>query len=333
MHEILFDSICKQLIDDERTEAGGIMMEEIQNQAQNQGQNQGQAPSGASERADRYEEMQQQMKRFQSDLLETQEEVTEKIRNLSTVSYGSEILDEQIKSLTDHLNQERVSNTKLSSDLAKSLELSLQLQLEIQGLKARMVHVQNEEKKYSAALVEKMRSMQRDIELGQALKDELSSELAKAKSAFQKEIDLWDEERTNHESRYQQLMQDKQDLENRINELENMIAEKEQIIASQHAEIEKISTSFNEVETSALKQNEVLKNLMQVAENKIVEMKVALDKKAIEAQDYYSHLQQALTQTSLLRQENAALKDYVAKLGYYQSQIQAMSQTALNGNV
>ncbi|HND84771.1 MAG TPA: hypothetical protein PLU50_03150, partial [Pseudobdellovibrionaceae bacterium] len=90
MHEILFDSICKQLIDDERTEAGGIMMEEIQNQAQNQGQNQGQAPSGASERADRYEEMQQQMKRFQSDLLETQEEVTEKIRNLSTVSYGSE---------------------------------------------------------------------------------------------------------------------------------------------------------------------------------------------------------------------------------------------------
>jgi predicted ester cyclase len=196
-----------------------------------------------------------------------------------------------------------------------------------------MVHVQNEEKKYSAALVEKMRSMQRDIELGQALKDELSSELAKAKSAFQKEIDLWDEERTNHESRYQQLMQDKQDLENRINELENMIAEKEQIIASQHAEIEKISTSFNEVETSALKQNEVLKNLMQVAENKIVEMKVALDKKAIEAQDYYSHLQQALTQTSLLRQENAALKDYVAKLGYYQSQIQAMSQTALNGNV
>ena len=65
-------------------------------------------------------------------------------------------------------------------------------------------------------------------------------------------------------------MQDKQDLENRINELENMIAEKEQIIASQHAEIEKISNSFNEVETSALKQNEVLKNLMQVAENKIV---------------------------------------------------------------
>lgn len=318
------------------------MMEEIQNQSESQQeiQNSNQAAMTnesiaqipeRSDMSDRYEEMQQQMKKFQSDLLETHEEVTEKIRSLSTVSYGSEILDEQIKNLTEHLNQERLSNTRLSADLAKSLELSLQLQLEIQGLKARIVHVQNEEKKYSSALLEKLRIMQRELELGQALKDELSAELTKAKMAFQKEIDLWDEERQMMEGRYQGVIQDKQNLENRINELENILGEKENIIANQHAEIEKISCSFNEVETSALKQNEVLKNLMQVAENKIVEMKVAMDKKAIEAQDYYSHLQQALTQASLLRQENAALKDYVAKLGYYQSQIQAMSQSALGG--
>ncbi len=43
-------------------------------------------------------------------------------------------------------------------------------------------------------------------------------------------------------------------------------------------------------------------------------MKVALDRKAIESNDYYSHLQQALMQIQVLRQENAALKEYVSKL-------------------
>ena len=72
--------------------------------------------------------------------------------------------------------------------------------------------------------------------------------------------------------------------------------------------------SFTDLEASARQQGEALKNLMTVAENKIVEIKVALDKKTIEAQDYYNHLQQSLTQMSILKQENAALKDYIEKL-------------------
>jgi hypothetical protein len=73
---------------------------------------------------------------------------------------------------------------------------------------------------------------------------------------------------------------------------------------------------------SALQQNEALKNLTQIAETKIVEMKMALDKKSLEAQDYFSHLQQTLSQSVILKQENTALKEYVAKLNYYHQQAQ-----------
>ncbi len=69
----------------------------------------------------------------------------------------------------------------------KSLELSLQLQLEIQGLKARAMQMQSEDKKYSQALFDKNKILQRDLELHQALKDETAMEFAKAKSAFSKE--------------------------------------------------------------------------------------------------------------------------------------------------
>jgi regulator of replication initiation timing len=60
-----------------------------------------------------------------------------------------------------------------------------------------------------------------------------------------------------------------------------------------------------------------------VAEKKIVELKMGLDKKMAEAQDYYSHLQQALSQVSILRQENSALKDYISKLTNLHQQTQA----------
>ncbi|MNL39982.1 hypothetical protein D3C87_1622940 [compost metagenome] len=66
-------------------------------------------------------------------------------------------------------------------------------------------------------------------------------------------------------------------------------------------------------------------------------MKLALDKKALEAQDYYSHLQQALTKVGVLNQENAAMKEYVTKLNYYHQQaqqaqmaVQHMAQAAAN---
>lgn len=311
-HEKLFDEICSKL--NELSTHGGA--DEMPPQP-------------------RYEQMQVQMKKFHSELQGSQEVLLEKIKTLENVSYGPETLDAQLKQLADQLSMERSNNTKLSTDLAKSLELSLQLQLEIQGLKARALQMQSEEKKYSQALFEKNRILQRDIDLNTALKEETAMELAKAKHAFAKEQELWEEQRENFETEIQTLKTQKFELEQTLDETRGTLEERNVTISSLNEEIEKISTSFNEVESSAAKQNEVLKNLMSVAESKIIEMKLALDKKALEAQDYYSHLQQALTHLGVLKQENAALKEYVAKLNYYHQQAQQaqmavahMAQTA-----
>jgi chromosome segregation ATPase len=266
--------------------------------------------------------MQVQMKKFNNELQGTHEELREKIKTLENVSYGPETLDLQLKQLSEQVMAERMNNTKLSTDLAKSLELCLQLQLEIQGLKARSMQIQGEEKKYSQALLEKTRILQRDLELNQAIKDETGMELAKAKNAFSKEAALWEEQREQFEATIQTLKQENLDLEGQLTEREEIITEKEAKITSLHEEIQKISTSYNEVEASAAQQKDVLQNLMTVAETKIVEMKVALDRKSLEANDYYSHLQQASTQAGVLKQENVALKEYVTKLNYYHQQAQ-----------
>lgn len=275
----------------------------------------------------RYEQMQVQMKKFHTELKGSQEELREKIKSLENVSYGPETLDEQSKQLADQLSAERANNTRLSGDLAKSLELSLQLQLEIQGLKARSLQMQGEEKKYSQGLFEKNKQLQRDLELSHALKDETALELVKAKNAFVKEQELWEGQRELFEEQIQSLKTEKHELHQTIDELKAVLEGRDQTIASLHQEIEKISTSFSEVEASAQQQNDVLKNLMSVAESKIIEMKLALDKKALEAQDYYSHLQQALTHLGVLKQENAALKEYVSKLNYYHQQTQQAQMT------
>lgn len=310
-HEKLFDEICSKLNElSTRTEAEDEPMKD----------------EALPPAQPKYEKMQVQMKKFHSDMIENQEGFKEKIKNLSSVSYGPEALDSQLKQLADQLSMERGNSNKLSGDLAKSLELCLQLQLEIQGVKARAMQIQGEEKKYSAALLEKTKILQRDLELNHALKDETAMELAKAKNAFAKEHQLWGEQRGQLEAQMQTLKNEKFELEQCIADLQATIQQKDKTIESLHQDIEKISTSFNEVEHSAIQQNDVLTNLMDVAESKIVEMKLALDKKSLEAQDYYSHLQQALTQLSLHKQENAAMKDYVTKLNHYHQQVQLQQQ-------
>lgn len=306
-HEKLFDEICNKL-------------NELSTHA---------APEGVIPPPPKYEQMQVQMKKFHSELQGSHEVLLEKIKTLENVSYGPETLDAQLQQLANQLSAERAGNTKLSTDLAKSLELSLQLQLEIQGLKARALQMQSEDKKYSQALFEKNKILQRDLELNNALKDETAMELAKAKSAFSKEQQLWEDQRDQFESQIQALKTEKFALSQNLEESKATIAERDATIASLNEEIEKISTAFNEVESSAQRQHEVLKSLMSVAETKIIEMKLALDKKALEAQDYYSHLQQAITQLGVHKQENAALKEYVAKLNYYHQQAQ-QAQMAVN---
>jgi hypothetical protein len=89
-----------------------------------------------------------------------------------------------------------------------------------------------------------------------------------------------------------------------------------------------MSQSLNDIELASNNQGEAMKNLMTVAENKIVELKLAFDKKAIESQDYYQHLQQAMTQQNILKQENQNLKEYINKMNLYIQQQQQLQQQA-----
>jgi chromosome segregation ATPase len=313
-HTKLFDEICNKLNElSHRTEADITSMNAS-------------SPEAVVVAQAKYEKMQEQMQKFNSELKETQEELKEKIKSLENVHYDPNNLDAQLKSLADQLNNERLTNTKLGSDLAKSLELCLQLQLEIQGIKSRALQIQSEDKKFNHSLSEKNKQLSRDLELNIALKDEMALELAKAKNVFQKEHLVWEEQKETLEQQIQNLKNEKHDLQCKNDEQLLMIQEKENHILSLNQDIEKISSSFSEVEFSAQQQNEVLKNLMGVAENKIIEMKMALDKKNLEAQDYFSHLQQALNHLNVTKQENITLKDYIAKVNHYHQQLQQQQQ-------
>lgn len=312
VHEKLFDEICSKLNElSHRAEAQGISMDEVTNVN----------PSNGS-----YEKMQTQMKKFHSELQDSQEEIKEKIKTLGNVTYGSEDIDSQIRLMAEQLNNERNTNNKLSGDLAKSLELCLQLQLEIQGLKARALQAQAEDKKYAHTLFEKNKQLQREVELSDALKDEMSLELAKAKNSFQKDQEIWVQQKDILENKLNGVQNDRAELHKQIEQLNQDLNTQHDQIKELNSEIEKISNSFNEVEKSAQQQNEVLKNLMEVAETKIIEMKLALDKKTLEVQDAQGQLRQSLTQLSVFKQENAALKDYISKLNYYHQQVQAIQQ-------
>jgi chromosome segregation ATPase len=313
-HEKLFDEICgklNELSHRTTTEAESLTMDDASNSG---------SPSVPPQQ--NYEKMQTQMKKFHLEMRDSQE----KIKTLGNVTYGSEGIDMQIRQLAEQLNNERLSNTKLSGDLAKSLELCLQLQLEIQGLKARALQMQAEDKKYAQTLSEKNKHLQKELELSEALKDEMSLELAKAKNSFQKDQEIWVQQKDIMENKFQVVQTDRDGLHLQIDQLNTDLNVQHEQIQDLNTEIEKISTSFSEVERTAHQQTEVLKNLMEVAESKIIEMKLALDKKTLETQDAQGQLRQALTQLGVFKQENGALKDYIEKLTYYHQQVQAIQQ-------
>ncbi|HPI39821.1 MAG TPA: hypothetical protein PLJ21_03405 [Pseudobdellovibrionaceae bacterium] len=259
------------------------------------------------------QKIQQNLRKVQGEIDGMQEELKEKIRNMETVSYETSSVNEQIKVLSEQIQMERANNTKLSTDLAKSLELTLQMQLELQGTKARANQIQNEEKKYSQSLFEKNKVLQNELELTQALRDEVQLELNKAKNTIEERERYFKEERVRLQEEIRALMDEGSNIEALINTLKEDLLKKDDEIAALNSDMDKMVGSFTDLEGSARQQGEALKNLMNVAETKIVEIKLALDKKTIEAQDYYNHLQQSLTQMSILKQENAALKDYVEK--------------------
>jgi len=290
-HEKLFDEICNKLNELSQNANPGFAQEH------------------------KFEKIQSQIKKFQTDLTDTSSELNEKIKTLESVSYVQTDVSTQLKQMNEQLTFERGVNTKLSTDLAKSLELCLQLQLEIQNIKTKAVAIQNEERKYSQSLLEKSKNLLGDLELSKAMNEELRQELEKSKELIKKNND-----------EIQKLNDEKAEVLKANEELLTTVQEKEQQIESLNKDLEELSNSINSMEGSSRKQSEALKNLMSVAETKMVELKLAHDKRSLEAQDYLSQLQQAQSQVSLFKQENIALKDYINKLTVYQQEMQKMFQ-------
>lgn len=211
--------------------------------------------------SERLEKMQFQLKKSQEELFATRHEMEEKIKSLDNLSCTNNDLSREIKIQSDHLEQERINNSKLSSDLARSLELNLKLQYEIEEIRVRAQAIVNDEKKHHLFLQDKTKTLNHELELAQAMNNETRLELSKATD-----------------------------------------------------EIHSLSESLSELEDHAQKQTDAIKNLAEVAEKKIIELKMALDKKTAESQDSFSQLQQSLSQIQVLRQENSALKEYINKM-------------------
>ncbi len=101
----------------------------------------------SKDRVAQLEKMQNQIKNFQYDLLATHEDMQLKIHTLQQMTTSNSDLNGRVQELTEILNQERNHNSKLSTDLARSLDLSLKLQLEIQEIKTRALQAQLEDRK------------------------------------------------------------------------------------------------------------------------------------------------------------------------------------------
>lgn len=285
-HERLFDEICGKL-------------HELSHKNETQTQQ--------DRWSERLEKMQQHLRISQEELKATQAELQEKIKTMDSMSFHQNDMSQEMKKLSEQLEQERMNNSKLSTDLAKSLELNLKLQFDLEEIRSKANNIVQEERKLNQFLTDKHRNLTNELELSQALQNETRLELSKAKDKFQSENEAWSKLKATLEAQIR-------NAESQIDDRNLQIDEAKMQISGQQTELDRLNETLKEYEGHAFQQNEVMKNLSAVAEKKMIELKLALDKKTIESHDYYSHLQQALTQIQVLRQENAALKDYIAKL-------------------
>jgi len=256
---------------------------------------------------ERFEKMQTQLRKSQEELKVTQQEIHDKIKSLDTLNYANNDLNREVKRLSDQLEQERMNNSKLSTDLAKSLELNLRLQFEIEEIRSKASQQLTEEKKHNVFLQEKVKTISHELDLSQALANETRLELAKAKERYQLDNQNWQNEKRSMQTEIQDHASNLEDKKTAIQALRDDLAKRD-------IEVSQMSETLKEYDAHVQHQHEMMKTLSGAAEKKMIELKLALDRKTMECQDYYSHLQQAMTQIHVLRQENGALKDYISKL-------------------
>lgn len=250
-----------------------------------------------------------------------QAQLQERMKSFESYSIAQGDMSQEIKRLSENIEQERQNNGKLAADLAKALELNLKLQFDIEEIRTRASQMVAEERKHNQFLIEKSKSLSSELELSQALNQDVRLELAKAREKFQADLSHANEEKSLIEARLKDAKEQLEATNLRFDEVETTVRRKDGELQSRDTELRKWSeesVALNETiqnyEKYLAQQHDLIQQLTATAEQKLVELKLALDRKAIESHDYYSHLQQALTQIQVLRQENTALKDYVTKI-------------------
>lgn len=229
------------------------------------------------------EKMQNQLKNFQFDLMTNHEDMKLKIESLEKMTVSNSDLSQRLQELTELLNQERAINSKLSSDLAKSLDLSLKLQLEVQDIKTKAMQAQMEDRKQ---YLDNCESIQFDFQKQKAALMDTNMRLT---------ADL---------------------------------KQKEEQITHLNLKINEIETNMNAIEETSNEQKETIQHLMTVAENKIVELKLSLDRTTADKVNLSGQFTQATAQVDTLKQENYTLKDYINKMSQYYQQYQQQLTTA-----
>ncbi len=132
----------------------------------------------SKDRVGQLDKMQNQLKNFQIELVSNHEDMKHKIETLEKMTTSNSDLTQRVKELTDLLNQERSHNSKLSTDLARSLDLSLKLQLEIQEIKTKTIQAQMDDRKqylenYESIQFDFQKEKGRLLDMNQGLSNEL----------------------------------------------------------------------------------------------------------------------------------------------------------------
>ena len=180
-HEKIFNEICHKLSE--------LSQDEDQ--------------KNSKDRVGQLDKMQNQLKNFQIELVSNHEDMKLKIETLEKMTTSNSDLTVRVKELTDCLNQERAHNSKLSTDLARSLDLSLKLQLEIQEIKTKSIQAQMDDRKQ---YLENYESIQFDFQKEKGRLLDMNQGLAAELKQKQEQITF---------------------LEGKINELETSMAEVE----------------------------------------------------------------------------------------------------------
>ena len=96
-----------------------------------------QAEKPVEKSAGRMEKLQDQLRKSQDDLKSAQTDLEFKLKTFDSVGYMQNDLQQEFGKVYEQLENERNQNAKISSDLARSLELNLKLQFELEEVRAK----------------------------------------------------------------------------------------------------------------------------------------------------------------------------------------------------